>query len=147
MPKNKGRGGRKSRKRRNGGGLKRDLVFKEEDQEYGQVLKMLGNGMVEVHCFDGKKRIGIICGKMRNRVWIAPNDVVLCSLRPFEDRKCDITVKYLNEEIKQLRANGELPYSLEIDKKNDEEVSPPARLPDFLTLLERDGDQLRTGGR
>ena len=122
MPKNKGRGGRKGRKRKNGAGLKRDVIFKEEDQEYGQVLRMLGNGMCEVHCFDNKKRIGVICGKMRNRVWVGANDIVLCSLREFEDRKCDITLKYMMEEIKKLKAEGELPYSLEVDKKDDEEV-------------------------
>jgi len=33
-------------------GLKRELIFKEDGQEYGQVLKMLGNGRCDVSSFD-----------------------------------------------------------------------------------------------
>ena len=75
MPK-KGRGGRRGRKGKNHAGNRRELEFKEDGEEYAQVLKMLGNGCVEVHCFDGKKRLGIICGKMRNRVWISPSKTI-----------------------------------------------------------------------
>jgi len=37
---------------------------------YGQVIKMLGNGRLEAHCFDGKKRLCHIRGKMRKKVWV-----------------------------------------------------------------------------
>jgi translation initiation factor 1A len=36
---------------------RRELVFKEEGQEYAQVVKMLGNGRLEALCFDGEKRL------------------------------------------------------------------------------------------
>jgi hypothetical protein len=51
MPKNKGKGG-KSRRRGKGdnGDDKRELIFKEDGQEYAQVLTMLGNGRLEVCC-------------------------------------------------------------------------------------------------
>jgi hypothetical protein len=39
---------------------KRELTFKEEGQEYAQVLKMLGNGRLEALCFDGEKRLAHI---------------------------------------------------------------------------------------
>ena len=39
-------------------------------------------------------------------------------MRPFQDKKCDIVLKYYPEESKQLKAMGELPYSLDIDNKN-----------------------------
>jgi len=45
MPKNKGKGGKNRRRGKNENeGLKRELVFKEDGQEYAQVTKMLGNG-------------------------------------------------------------------------------------------------------
>jgi translation initiation factor 1A len=95
-----------------------------------EFLTIVGNGQAQVHCFDGKKRLAIICGRLRNRVWINPkfyskiltlclDDIVLVSLRPFQDAKCDITHKYFPEESKQLKAMGELPYSLDIDKKDN----------------------------
>lgn len=38
--------------------------------EYGQVLRMLGNGRCECYCFDGKNRLAHIRGKMRKKVWV-----------------------------------------------------------------------------
>lgn len=37
---------------------------------------MLGQGRVELQCFDGVKRLGHIRGKMRKRVWIQIGDIV-----------------------------------------------------------------------
>jgi hypothetical protein len=39
-------------------------------QEYGQVIRMLGNGRLEAQCIDGKKRLCHIRGKMRKKVWV-----------------------------------------------------------------------------
>merc|ERR1712226_681831 len=47
---------------------KRELVFKEEGQEYAQVIKMLGNGRLDALCFDGVKRLCHIRGKLRKKV-------------------------------------------------------------------------------
>ena len=55
--------------------------MKEEGQEYGQVLKILGAGRVRVHCFDGKERLGLIRGKLRKKTWINCNDIVLIGLK------------------------------------------------------------------
>ncbi len=49
---------------------KRELVYKEDGQEYGQVIRMLGNGRLECQCIDGKKRLCHIRGKMRKKVWV-----------------------------------------------------------------------------
>lgn len=46
---------------------KRELVFREDGQEYAQVTKMLGNGRLEAQCFDGQKRLAHIRGKMRKK--------------------------------------------------------------------------------
>ena len=69
MPKNKGKGGKNRRRGKNENeGLKRELVFKEDGQEYAQVTKMLGNGRLEAMCFDGVKRLCHIRGKLRKKV-------------------------------------------------------------------------------
>ena len=36
--------------------------------EYAQVVRMLGNGRLEANCFDGRKRLCHIRGKMRKKV-------------------------------------------------------------------------------
>ena len=43
-------------------------MFREDGQEYAQVIKMLGNGRLEAQCFDGEKRLAHIRGKMRKKV-------------------------------------------------------------------------------
>ncbi|KAJ1992413.1 Translation initiation factor 1A [Dimargaris cristalligena] len=117
MPKNKGKGGKNRRRGKNENeGEKRELVFKEEGQEYAQVTKMLGNGYVEAQCFDGIKRIAHIRGKMRKKVWINQGDIVLLSLRDFQDDKADIILKYNADEARNLKTYGELPESAKINE-------------------------------
>lgn len=117
MPKNKGKGGKNRRRGKNQNEPdKRELVFKEEGQEYGQVQRMLGNGRIECFCFDGTTRLGHIRGKMRKKVWINQGDIILVGLRDFEDRKCDVILKYNSDEARNLQTYGELPANAKINQ-------------------------------
>ncbi|KAI7894056.1 eukaryotic translation initiation factor 1A, Y-chromosomal, partial [Mucor mucedo] len=98
---------------------KRELVFKEEGQEYAQVLKMLGNGRVEAQCFDGVKRLALIRGKLRKKVWINQGDIVLLSLRDFQDEKADVIQRYNPDEARQLKSYGELPDTAKINETDN----------------------------
>lgn len=122
MPTQKGRGGKKTRKAKRGGEGQREIQVKTAGQEYGKVTKLLGNSNCMIYCFDQKQRIGKVCGQMRKRVWLKVDDIVLVSMREFEDsdRKCDILLKYYPEEAKELKAIGELPEDLEIEDKKDD---------------------------
>ncbi|KAI0767986.1 nucleic acid-binding protein [Trametes elegans] len=95
---------------------KRELVFREDGQEYAQVIKMLGNGRLEAQCFDGEKRLAHIRGKMRKKVWINQGDIILLSLREFQDDKADVIVKYTADEARSLKAYGELPENAKINE-------------------------------
>lgn len=103
----------------------RELILKEDGQEYAQVLKMYGGGRCEVYCMDGQVRIGTIRGRMQNRrsrVWINKDDIVLVSLRRFENKKCDIVHKYLDEEVMTLRKKRHLPdKTYKDDGESDDE--------------------------
>lgn len=149
MPKNKGKGGKNRRRGKNeNDNEKRELTFKEDGQEYAQVVKMLGyvlkslfsysasdashpstqdgslffcrrrryriqrliarpnqsvcsnlltrplffsrNGRLEAQCFDGTRRLGNIRGKLRKKVWINQGDIILLSLRDYQDDKGDV---------------------------------------------------------
>ena len=66
-----GKGGKNRRRGKNENeNDKRELVFKEDGQEYAQVVKMLGNGRLEANCFDGTSRLCHIRGKLRKKVTI-----------------------------------------------------------------------------
>ena len=55
---------------------------------------MLGNGRLEALCFDGEKRLAHIRGKLRKKVWINQGDIILLSLRDYQDEKGDVILKY-----------------------------------------------------
>lgn len=84
--------------------------------EYAQVLKMLGNGRLEALCFDGSKRLAHIRGKLRKKVWINQGDIILLSLRDYQDEKGDVILKYSADEARSLKAYGELPESAKINE-------------------------------
>ena len=116
MPRGRGKGGNKRKKgKAMQARAKRELEFKEEGQEYAQVITLLGNGRCDLNCMDGKKRMGTIRGTMRRRVWINKGDIVLIGLRDFgDDMKCDIIMKYFDEEANELQELGELPEHIQI---------------------------------
>ena len=95
---------------------KRELIFKEDGQEYGQIVKLLGNCRAEVLCMDGKTRLGTICGRMRKKIWIKNSDFVLVGLRDYQDDKSDIIAKYTTDEARTLKAYGELPAEIKINE-------------------------------
>jgi len=123
MPKNKGKGGKNRRRGKNENETeKRELVFKEEGQEYAQVIKMLGNGRLDALCFDGVKRLCHIRGKLRKKVWINTGDIILLGLRDYQDTKADVILKYTSDEARNLKAYGELPENVKIETVAAEET-------------------------
>ena len=116
MPRARGKGGKNRKKTKaQQDKERRELQFKEDGQEYGQVLRLLGSGRVEVYCIDGKKRTCLIRGSMRNRVWIHTGDILVIGLRDFgDDAKGDVMLKYYDEEARELQELGELPESIRI---------------------------------
>lgn len=88
------------------------IVYRADDgsQDYGYVRDSLGSCRFNVACNDGKARIGILRGNMRKRVWITKGDLVLFSVRDFEDDKVDVIHKYTSCQVKSLA--GELSKEL-----------------------------------
>ena len=123
MPKNTGMGGNKRKKGKKVTVEARELEYKGEMEEYGQVTRLLGDARLEIQCVDGVKRIGHIRGKMRKRNWIANGDVVLISKREYEDEKCDVIAKYNEDEVRKLKKAGEIPESISLpDQEKAEKV-------------------------
>lgn len=112
-----GKGGKNRRRGKNENeSEKRELVFKEDGQEYAQVVKMLGSGRLEAVCFDGARRLCHIRGKMRKKVWINQGDIILIGLREYQDGKGDVILKYTADEARNLKTYGELPDTAKINE-------------------------------
>jgi translation initiation factor 1A len=111
MTKNTG-GGKKHKRGARPNVGKREVIFKDDHQEYGLVDKMLGDMRCLVLCSDSTTKVCHIRGKFKRRVWINPGDTVLISTREFEDEKADVIHKYSPDEAELLKYNGEFDPSL-----------------------------------
>jgi len=139
MPKNKGKGGKNRRRGKNENEAeKRELIFKEDGQEYAQVTKMLGNGRLEATCFDGVRRLCHIRGKLRKKVWINQGDIILVGLRDYQDAKADVILKYNADEARNLKSYGEIPESAKI---NDTVTFLEEGMDDDIEFDELNGDE------
>ena len=50
------------------------------------------------------------------KVWINAGDIILISLRDFQDGKADVIMKYNSDEARELKSYGELPENAKINE-------------------------------
>lgn len=87
---------------------KRILIHKDETEEYGKIIKCLGDRNVIVILTNNKEIQARIPGRFKRKCYMVVGDVVLLSSREFED-KYDIIHKYNANEVKQLNKQEEIP--------------------------------------
>ena len=120
MPNKKG--GKKFKKGKKQSFHDKKLIYKDpkEDQEYGKVVRPMGNGRFEIQCFDGKDRMGILAGNMRKKIWVNKDDIILFSKWEFttDDNKCSIIHKYDHDEVKKLQREGEFPIHINLESES-----------------------------
>tara|TARA_B110000285_G_scaffold225862_1_gene284740 strand:- start:5887 stop:6297 length:411 start_codon:yes stop_codon:yes gene_type:complete len=92
--------------------VKRDLVFKNFQEEYAIISKKLGDRRMLVQMPDmGPEKMAIIPGRFRKRCWFDVGDLCLVSFREYQDDKVDIVHKYTPEERRHLCNHGEIPIA------------------------------------
>lgn len=132
MPNNNGKGGRNKRRGKRSAvsstsesGAAKQLEVRGEGEDYGNVQKMLGDCRMQVICTDGITRIGKIPGKFRKRVYVNMSDIVLVSMRGYEqhDKNCDIIMKYSAQEVRQLVKVGQITQAFQNIGSDDAEGS------------------------
>ena len=86
-----------------------EMVYPTQTDVLGVVVKLLGFDRILVRCQDGKERLCRIRGKMKRRVWIRENDVVLVSPWDFQsDKRGDVLWRYTRAQAEALRKKGYL---------------------------------------
>ncbi len=117
------KGGKKFKRGKKNTSFEKKMIYKDpkEDQEYGKVIRAMGNGRFEIQCFDGKTRMGILAGNMRKRVWVNKDDIILFSKWEFttDDDKCSIIHKYDIDESRKLQSEGEFSETINLDEENE----------------------------
>jgi translation initiation factor 1A len=88
----------------------KELVLPAEGEILGRVIKMLGSDHVLVKCVDNKNRIARIRGKLKRKIWVRDNDVVLVAPWEFKsDERGDVVWRYTLAQVDWLKTNGYLP--------------------------------------
>lgn len=75
----------------------------------GIIMQRLGSSRMRVSCLDGKTRICRIPGRLKRRLWVRENNVVL--VEPWEfggDEKGDVIYKYFPNQVEWLKKKGYL---------------------------------------
>lgn len=82
----------------------------DEGELFGRVLKMMGGENVMVKCTDDVTRRGRIRGKLKRRVWIRDNDIVIIAPWDFGggDRG-DILWRFTLPQVDWLKQNNHIP--------------------------------------
>ena len=84
----------------------KDLKLPFEGELLGRAIKLLGGDRVMVKCTDGLTRICRIRGKIKRRMWIRENDIVLVAPWDFKNERADILWRYIKAHANWLNANG-----------------------------------------
>ena len=87
----------------------KEIRIPEEGELFGRVLKMMGGENVMIKCTDGKTRRGRIRGKLKRRVWIRDNDIVIIAPWDFkEDERGDIVWRFTLPQVQWLKDNDHI---------------------------------------
>ena len=88
----------------------KDTRLPEEGEIFGRVLKLLGGENLLVKCTDGITRRGRIRGKLKRRVWIRENDIVIIAPWEFDQtERGDILWRYTLSQNDWLKNNNHIP--------------------------------------
>lgn len=88
----------------------KEIRLPEEGELLGRVIKLLGSDQVLVKCTDDITRRGRIRGKLKRRIWIRDNDIVIIAPWDFKDtERGDIVWRFTLPQVDWLKDNGYLP--------------------------------------
>jgi translation initiation factor 1A len=80
----------------------------KENQVIGIIEQRLGGNKMMVNCVDGKPRNCRVPGRLRRKLWLRPDDVVIIEPWELDDKKGDVLFKYRINQIEWLKKNGYL---------------------------------------
>lgn len=86
----------------------KEMVMPGEGQMFGRVVKLVGGDNIIVKCTDGKVRTCRIRGKIKRRMWIRDNDLVLIAPWDFQSDRADIIWRYISAHAEKIKADGHL---------------------------------------
>jgi translation initiation factor 1A len=87
----------------------KEIRIPEEGEMFGRVLKMMGGENVMIKCDDGLTRRGRIRGKLKRRVWIRDNDIVIIAPWDFKEKeRGDIVWRFTLPQVQWLKDSNHI---------------------------------------
>jgi translation initiation factor 1A len=113
MPTYNLKGGKNYKKGKKGTDNDIVMIERQDGQQIARVVKILGNRRMTCYCNDNITRLCRVSGRMRKSEYVVKGDIVLISLRDFDDDidadkikdvKCgDILAKYPHDLLSKLK--------------------------------------------
>ena len=109
--------GVKPKKKAGDGGeitLRVSLPYKPKGEMFAVAETFQGGSRLQVICEDGIRRMGRIPGKLRRRMWVRENDLLIVVPWSFQDSKADVKFRYTPTQTANLKRRGKIPEILDI---------------------------------
>ena len=90
------------------------LPYKPKGEMFAVAETFQGGSRLQLICEDGKRRMGRIPGKLRRRMWVRENDLLIVVPWSFQDTKADVKFRYTPTQTSNLKRNGKIPEILDI---------------------------------
>ena len=107
----------KSKKKRANVGevtLRVSLPYKPKGEMFAVAETFQGGSRLQIICEDGIRRMGRIPGKLRRRMWVRENDLLIVVPWSFQDSKADVKFRYTPTQTANLKRRGKIPEILDI---------------------------------
>ena len=78
------------------------------EEVLGIIEQRLGGNKMMVNCLDGKSRICRVPGRLKRKLWLRPDNVVIIQPWELDKNKGDVIFKYLPNQVAWLRKKGYL---------------------------------------
>ena len=90
------------------------LPYKPKGEMFAVAETFQGGSRLQLICEDGKRRMGRIPGKLRRRMWVRENDLLIIVPWSFQDSKADVKFRYTPTQTSNLKRLGKIPEILDI---------------------------------
>ena len=94
--------------------LRVSLPYKPKWEMFAVAETFQGGSRLQVICEDGIRRMGRIPGKLRRRMWVRENDLLIVVPWSFQDSKADVKFRYTPTQTANLKRRGKIPEILDI---------------------------------
>jgi translation initiation factor 1A len=84
----------------------KEMVMPQSGELFGRVIKLVGGDNIIVKSSDGRVRTCRIRGKIKRKMWIRDNDLVLIAPWDFQSDKADIIWRYISAHADKLEQDG-----------------------------------------